>query len=198
VHPVLGYFVTLSTLCITHLRVHPDLWFTPIYEIVWFVEVAEERRNSAPQLPPLNTTGTTRLSVISRRHSTTSVPRDVENQLASSLNLEKPLPSPTPSNNVWWARLLPGRAGRDHPFRFRRMRGPELRWWVKGGEDSGETNDDQGADDGDPPEYPGLQPQPPPGESQFLPHPPRSLNEDEPIPVDDRSEWVHAEQALRF
>lgn len=197
---MLGYFVTISTLCITHLRVYPGLWFTSIYTIVWFIDdgVADKRSSqSAPQIPPLETSGPTRLSVFSRRHSTSSIPRDAENQLSGGPNLEKPLPSsPTPSN-VWWGRLLPGRPGRDHPFRFRRVRGVEFKWWPG---ESGENNEQGGAGDLDidPPKYPGSQPQTPAvGESRFLPYPPASLNENEPIPVDNRSEWVHAEQALR-
>lgn len=191
-HPVLGYFVAILTLCITHLRVYPAIWFTSVYTIVWFVdEGAADKRNAAPQIPPLDTSGPTRLSVFSRRHSTSSLPRDVENKLPGSPDLDKPLPSPTPSNvSVWWGRLLPGRPGRDHPFSFRRARGPELRWWTN------RDNNEQEANDNDPPEYPGSQPQTP-AESRFLPHPPASLNENEPVPVDNRSEWVRAEQALK-
>jgi hypothetical protein len=198
---VLGYFVTISTLCITHLRVYPALWSTSIYTIVWFIDdgAADKRSSqSAPQIPPLETTGPTRLSVFSRRHSTSSIPRDVENQPSGGSNLEKPLPSsPTPSN-VWWGRLLPGRPGRDHPFRFRRARGVEFKWWPGESGENDEQRAGAGDSDIDPPKYPGSQPQTPAaGESRFLPYPPASLNENEPIPVDNRSEWVHAEQALR-
>jgi hypothetical protein len=190
-HPVLGYFVAISTLCITHLRLYPALWSTSIYTIVWFVDDgAADKRSAAPQIPPLETSGPTRLSVFSRRHSTSSIPRDVENQPSGNPNLDKPLPvpSPTPSSNVWWGRLLPGRAGRDHPFGFRRAKGPDFKWWA--------NEQEQEAGDNDPPKYPGSQPQTP-GESRFLPYPSESLNENEPIPVDNRSEWVRAEQALR-
>src|SRR6266436_6433635 len=200
-HAVLGYFVAISTLCITHLRVYAALWFTSVYTIVWFIDDnATDKRSaqSAPQIPPLETSGPTRLSVFSRRHSTSSIPRDVENQqLSGSPNLEKPLPSsPTPSN-VWWGRLLPGRPGRDHPFCFRRAKGAELKWWANGEPENNEHELAAG-DYNDPPKYPGSQPQTPAaGESRFLPYPPASLNENEPIPVDNRSEWVDAEQALR-
>lgn len=189
---MLGYFVAISTLCITHLRVYPAIWFTSVYTIVWFVDDgAADKRSAAPQIPPLDAAGPTRLSVFSRRHSTSSIPQDVEDKLPGNPNLDKPLPSPAPSNvNVWWGRLLPGRPGRDHPFSFRRARGPELRWWTN------RDDDEQEANDNDPPKYPGSQPQTP-AESRFLPHPPASLNENEPIPVDNRSEWVRAEQALR-
>ena len=202
---VLGYFVAISTLCIAHLRNHPALWFTSIYSITWFADddnvvSAANRRSLAPQLPPFESSGPTRLSVISRRHSTSSFPRDVENQVSSgSPDIDKPLPSPAPSNansaNAWWGRLIPGRAGKDHPFRFRRTKAPEYKWWVKGEENNSNDNDDQEACDKAPPEYPGSQPQTP-GESRFVPYPSMPLNEDEPIPVDNRSEWVHAERAL--
>ena len=205
---VLGYFVAISTLCIAHLRSHPELWFTSIYSIVWFADgsggVGTDRRSSVPQIPPLGDSGPTRLSVLSRRHSTSSLPRDVENQLSGNPNLDKPLPSLAQSN-TWWGRLLPGQAGRDHPFRFRRAKGPEYRWWASGEnrEENNESNDEAG--DNDPPKYPGSQPptpgpeaefDPQAGESRFLPHPPIPLNEDAPIPVDNRSEWVRAGRAL--
>jgi hypothetical protein len=201
---VLGYFVTMSTLCITHLRKHPTLWSTSIYSIVWFADdgddvAATNRRSTVPQLPPLETSGPTRLSVIPRRPSTSSLPRDVERDAedqssSDSPDVNKPLPSPAPSNvSAWWGRLLPGRPGKDHPFRFRRARAPDYKWWVKGV--NGNNDDDQGAGDNAPPEYPGSQPQTP-GESRFVPYPSVSLNEDEPIPVDNRSEWVSAERAL--
>ncbi|KAI9510878.1 hypothetical protein F5148DRAFT_489919 [Russula earlei] len=192
---LLGYFIAISTLCIAHVRLHPALWFTSIYSVVWFDDDDEAHtRSAAPQLPPLETSGPTRLSVLTRRHSTTSLPRDVENHLLQppgGLNVDKPLPSPTPSSNAWWGRLLPGQAGRDHPFGFRRAKGPELRWWSK------EENDDRGAGgdvgDSDPPEYPGSRPQSA-GDMRFQPYPSISLNEDEPIPVDNRSEWLRAGQ----
>lgn len=193
---VLGYFIAISTLCITHLRLYPALWSTSIYTIVWFVDDgAADKRSAAPQIPPLENPGPTRLSVFSRRHSTSSLPRDVEDQPSTSPNLNKPLPlpSPTPSSKVWWGRLLPGRPGRDHPFSFRRTKGPELRWWAN--RENNEQQEQQGTDNNDPPEYPGSQPQTP-GESRFLPYPSTSVNENEPIPVDNRSEWVRAEQAL--
>ena len=173
---------------------YPALWVTSIYTIVWFVDGGTaDNGSSAPQIPPLENAGLTRLSVFSRRHSTSSLPRDVENQPAASPNLNKPLPSPSPSSKLWWGRLLPGRPGRDHPFSFRRAKGPDFRWWAN--KENNEQQEPQGAGDSDPPEYPGSQPQTP-GESRFVPYPSASLNENEPIPVDNRSEWVRAEQAL--
>jgi hypothetical protein len=188
---VLGYFIVISTLCITHLRLHPALWVTSIYSIVWFTDdVVRDRRSLAPQIPPLDTSGATRLSVIPRRHSTTSLPRDVESQLTgTNPDVDKPLPSPAPSSKAWWGRLVPGRPGKDHPFGFRRAKAPEYRWWAKG------EHNDGGDSDKAPPKYPGSQP-PTPDESRFLPYPPMPLNEDEPIPVDNRSRWVSAERAL--
>ena len=189
--------MAISALCITHLRAYPALWFTSIYAIVWFIDADQRSSQSAPQIPPLETSGPTRLSVFSRRHSTSSIPRDVENQPSGGPNLEKPLPSsPTPSN-VWWGRLLPGRPGRDHPFGIRRAKRVDFKWWSG---ESGENNEREAGDgdsDNDPPKYPGSQPQTPAAdESRFLPYPPASLNENEPVPVDNRSEWVNADQAL--
>jgi hypothetical protein len=129
----------------------------------------------------------------------------VENQSAQatgSPDVDKPLPSPAPSMSAWWGRLLPGRPGKDHPFGFRRAKVPEYKWWV-GGEDSGKRQPEAVAGVGvgdeaqDPPEYPGSRPLTP-GETRFLPYPSVPLNEDEPIPVDNRSAWVRADRALGF
>jgi len=200
VHLVLAYFVTLLTLCIAHLRLHPALLTTSIYSVVWFDDdVAAEKRSSAPQLPPLDTSAPpTRLSALTRRHSATSLSRDVENQpqRSGNLNLDKPLPVPSPtlSQRAWWGRVRAGRPGKDHPFKFRRAKPHEFRWWVKG-----ENNEQEevGEEDksNDPPEYPGSRPQST-GESRFLPYPSMSLNEDEPIPVDNRSKWLRAGEAF--
>ncbi|KAI9446416.1 hypothetical protein H4582DRAFT_2165153 [Lactarius indigo] len=189
---LLGYFMAITTLCITHLRLYPALWSMPLYDIAWFEEDnAKDKRNSAPQLPPINASTLTRLSVVSRRHSTSSLPWDVENQVpvSTSPDREKPLPSPTPSN-VWWGRLLPGRAGKDHPFSIRRAKRTEFQW---------ESNEgDLGYGRRAPSTYPGLQA--PPGVSQFPPYPSVTevaLNEDEPIPLGDRSQWVRAARVPR-
>ncbi len=190
---VLGYFIAITTLCISHLRLYPALLSMSLYDITWFVEDnARDKRNSAPQLPPLNTSALTRLSVTSRRHSISSLPRDVENQVPVSVSpdREKPLPSPAPSN-VWWGRLLPGRAGKDHPFSIRRVKRPEFQW--QGNE--GELGYGQHA----PSIYPGLQVTSL-GVSQFPPYPSVTevaLNEDEPIPLGDRSQWVRAARVPR-
>jgi hypothetical protein len=70
-------------------------------------------------------------------------------------------------------------------------------------EENNEGNDEAG--DNAPPKYPGSQPPTPgpeaefdseAGGSRFLPQPPIPFDEDEPIPVDNRSEWVRAERAL--
>jgi hypothetical protein len=155
-----------------------------LYDVDWFVEDnAKDKRSSAPQLPPLNTSTLTRLSVSSRRHSTSSLPRDVENQVPVSVSLDggKPLPSPVPSN-VWWARLLPGRAGKDYPFDIRRGKVPEFQWQGnEGGLGYGQ-------------QAPSMQ-VPSPGVSQPSAYPSVTevgLNDDEPIPLGDRSQWVRA------
>lgn len=175
-------------MCITHLRLYPTLWSTSVYDITWFADGgAEDKGSSAPQLPSLDTSGSTRLSIVSRRHSTSSLPQYVENQPPVNLGPQKPLPSPA-SSNAWWGRLLPGQPGRDHPFRFRRAPGPEYRWWV---DDEG-----QGAGDDTRRKDPESQVQSL-GESQIPPDPSESLNEDEPIPLGDRSQWVRAGQVSR-
>jgi hypothetical protein len=64
-----------------------------LYDIDWFVEdYAKDKRSSVPQLPPLNTSTLTRLSVASRRHSFSSLPRDVENQVPVSVSPESGSP----------------------------------------------------------------------------------------------------------
>ncbi|KAH9981256.1 hypothetical protein BGW80DRAFT_321286 [Lactifluus volemus] len=177
---LLAYFVAISTLCITHLRLYPALWFTSVYDIIWFADVGvEDKRSSAPQLPPLDTSSATRLSIISRRHSTSSLPRYVENQPQTNPKPQKPLRS-SARLSVWWGRLLPGRPGRDHPFRFRRARGPEYQWWA---------NDNVRVAGHD------TTRQDPESQAQSSAEPQRlsvSLNEDEPIPLGDRSQWVRA------
>jgi hypothetical protein len=183
---VLAYFVAISTLCVTHLRLYPELWFTSVYDIAWFTDVGvEDKRSSAPQLPPLDTSpSATRLSIISRRHSTSSLPRYVENQPEPEPKPQKPLRS-SARLSVWWGRLLPGRPGRDHPFRFRRARGPEYQWWV----------DDHGRGAGH-----DTRRQDPELQGQLSADPQRlsgSLNEDEPIPLGDRSQWVRAGRTAR-
>jgi len=186
---LLGYFIAIMSLCIAHLRSYPALWSMSLYDIDWFVEDnAKDKRSSVPQLPPLNASALTRLSVASRRHSTSSLPRDVENQVPVSVSLdrEKPLPSPVPSN-VWWGRLLPGRAGKDHPFNIRRMKRVEFQWQSNEG------------DLGYGQQAPSTQ-VPLPGVSQSSAYPSVTevvLNEDEPIPLGDRSQWVRAATAPR-
>lgn len=121
-------------LSVTHLHVRENLFSISIYNLVWFDDDATTNKpTSAPQLPPLNTPSA-RLSIVSRRYSTSSLPRarrgDVENQFPLNFNHDKPLPS-SPSS-TWWGGLLPGRAGRDHPFTIRRARDgvdiPNLPW----------------------------------------------------------------------
>ncbi|KAH9043192.1 hypothetical protein EDB85DRAFT_1913970 [Lactarius pseudohatsudake] len=154
---LLGYFIAITTLCITHLRLYPALWSTPLYDIAWFVEDnAEDKRNSAPQLPPINTSTLTRLSVA-------SLP------VSASPDREKALP-----------------AGKDHPFSIRRAKRPEFQW------EGNEGNLGYGLHASS--TYPRLQ-VPSSDVSQFPPYPSVTevaLNEDEPIPLGDRSLWVRA------
>jgi len=155
-----------------------------LYDIAWFAEDnTKDKHSSVPQLPPLNTSPS-RLSVVYRRHSTSSLPRDVENQVPVpvSTDRENPLPSPTPSN-VWWGRLLPGRAGKDHPFSIRRVRRPEFQW-------RSNNEGDLGYPQYAPTTYPtGVSPSPYPPITEV------ALNEDEPIPLGHRSQWVRAVKA---
>jgi hypothetical protein len=214
---VLAYFITILALCVAHLHVRETLWSTSIYDVAWFDDdaYATNRRISAPQLPPLNTSGP-RLSIASRRHSTSSLPRargDVENQFPASFSREKPLPPLSP--NTWWGRLLPGRAGRDHPFTIRRARdGVNLRNAPSARNIPGDdvqisisipappasrpyyhfyhTGDEwrqrqTTTEDGSSSQL-RFPPYPAPWASQDE----TALNEDEPIPMGDRSQWVRA------
>jgi hypothetical protein len=230
---VLGYFVTILALCVSHLRVHLDLWSTPIYEVAWFDD-GKCRHSSAPQLPPLDT---------SPIHLTITPPllQDqndsavaVENQQSRTEPGPQPEPvreKPLPSNpNVWWDRIIPGQAGRDHPFTFRRPgerptnypihRSSSLRRALSSSSSSSRRNDWDGPRVAAAtlpyyqPQYIGhvwnQPPQPLPRlneEESFgvSPHnttdPGQSamvdvvLNENEPIPMGDRSQWVRAAQA---
>jgi len=181
---LLGYFIAIVTLCTAHLHLYPALWSMSLYDMDWFVDNTKDKRSSVPQLPPLNTSTLTRLSVTSRRHSTSSLSRDLENQVPVSVNREKPLPSPVPSN-VWWGRLLPGQAGKDHPFKIRRVKRPEFQW--QGNE--GELGYGQHASSTQVPGVSQSQPYPSVTRAGFLF---TGFNEDEPIPLGDRSQWVRA------
>jgi hypothetical protein len=228
---VLGYFVTILALCVSHLRVHMDLWSTPIYEVAWFDD-GKNKHSSAPQLPPLDT---------SPIHLTITPPL-LQDQNDSAVAVEnqqprtEPDPEPEPvrekrlrSNpNVWWDRIIPGRAGRDHPFAFRRPgelptahhypshRSSSLRR----ASSSTRRNDWDGPRVAAAtlpyyqPQYGRVWQQPPQPLPQLSeeeesfgvsphhtidPGPPAMvdvvLNENEPIPVGDRSQWVRAVQA---
>jgi hypothetical protein len=212
---VLGYFVAILALCITHARVHPELWSTPIYNVAWFDD-ERTKRTSAPQLPPLDTSPV-HLSI------TPPLPRsqdDLEGQLPAGLNREKPLPS---SPNVWWGRMFPGRAGRDHPFTIRRpgRRAPDHYYPSHRTSSSGPREGSVKRNNRDRPRpaaatlpYHPLQPgrgwqqqrQETQGDSSRFGVSPNLdpgpsvvvdvvVNEDEPIPLGDRTQWVPAAQA---
>jgi hypothetical protein len=213
---VLGYFVTILALCVSHLRVLPELWSTPVYDIEWFDD-GKSKNTSAPQLPPLDT---------SPIHLTITPPllqaqndggADVENQqfrADPNPDLERSLPS-TP--NVWWDRIIPGRAGRDHPFAIRRPgERPPNHYYP-------ELSTSARRNDWDRPRVvaatlPSYQPQygrgwqqqqqPQQQQESFGVSPRRimddhglsavvdvMLNEDEPIPMGDQSQWVRASHA---
>ncbi|KAI0273675.1 hypothetical protein BC834DRAFT_966164 [Gloeopeniophorella convolvens] len=185
---LLAYWIAVMTLCITHLRLHDQLWRTPIYAVTWFSEDGTAAsRDEAPQLPPLDTSTSARLSVVPpRRHSISSFPQDVERQ--NPVDREKPLPSPG-QPSAWYTRLLPGRPGKDHPFAFRRTKAPEFQWWVPPAQGDGENPSPKlrpvpAAGDSEPPPLAAL---PPAREAE--------LDEDKPIPAGSRSQWVRAAQA---
>lgn len=219
---MLGYFVAILALCVAHLRTHPRIWSTSIYDIAWFDD-GEGKRSSAPQLPPLDTSPIN-LSI------TPPLPRphaddDVENRPPAEASREKPLPS---SPNVWWGRMFAGRAGRDHPFTIRRPGGRATGHYYPDYQSATEPrrNNRNNNDNGEMEEptrlaaatLPSYRPQLPGREWQqretqdestrfgVVPDQPTGnpgpsftvnvvLNEDEPIPVGDRSQWVRAPQA---
>ena len=233
---VLGYFVTILALCVSHLRVHLDLWSTPIYEVAWFDD-GKNKHSSAPQLPPLDT---------SPIHLTFRPPRlRVQNDSAAAGGIQQsrsepdpePQPEPVrenplPSNpNVWWDRMIPGRAGRDHPFTIRRPgelpkthHYPSHRLSSLRRASSSSSSVRRNDWDGPrvtattlpyyPPQYgrvrkQPLQPLPQLNEEEessgVSPHDTIDsglsamidvvLNENDPIPVGDRSQWVRAAQS---
>lgn len=227
---VLGYFVTILALCVSHLRVHLDLWSTPIYEVAWFDD-GKNKRSSVPQLPPLDT---------SPIHLTITPPllQDQNNSVAlvetQQFRTEPdPIPEPVrgkplpPNPNVWWDRIIPGRAGRDHPFAFRRPGERPTNYPIHRSSSirrasSSSTSTRRSDWDGPTvaaatlpykqPQYGRVRKQPPQPlprlneEEGFDVLPQRTIypgpsvmvdvvvNENEPIPVGDRSGWVRAVQ----
>ena len=223
---VFGYFVTVLALCVSHLRVHLDLWSISIYEVEWFDD-EKNKHSSAPQLPPLDT---------SPIHLTITPPLLVQDQNDSAVVVEnqqsrtEPVPEPEPvrekplpSNpNVWWDRIIPGRAGRDHPFTIRRPGERPTAHYYPSHQSSSLRRASSSSDWDVPrvaaatlpyyqPQYGRVWQQPPqplprvneeeeisprhtidPGSSSMVDV---VLNEDEPIPAGDRSHWVRATQA---
>ncbi|KAI0288625.1 hypothetical protein BC826DRAFT_677944 [Russula brevipes] len=123
-----GYFIAVLTLGVAHWRVHRGLWFTPIHDVPWF----DDKSSSAPQLPPLDTSpidlslppplllqSPTPASAPGRRRRGEPAAPPGRRRRRRIIQSEKPLPS-SPRPNVWWDRLRPGQAGRDHPFAIRR------------------------------------------------------------------------------
>jgi hypothetical protein len=175
--------------------------------MTWF---DEGKRSSVPQLPPLNTSPI-HLSL------TPPLPQppadaDVENRLPTEPSREKPLPSP----NVWWGRMFPGRAGRDHPFTIRRPGGrardhyyPSFRASTAPRRNNNRDRDESTRVPAA--TLPSYLPQPgrgwqqatTPGVLSDRPGPVAGpsvvadvvLDEDAPIPVGDRSQWVRASRA---
>lgn len=223
---MLGYFIALVALCVTHLREYSTLWLTPIYDIAWFDD-GDSKRSSVPQLPPLDTSPI-HLSI-------TPLPQanddDVENRLPAMAPMtadqtrDEPLPS-SPRSKVWWGAMFPGRAGRDHPFAIRRPGGRGEGHYYPSYHSSTEPrrktkNEKDNNNDlvrsptirvpaATLPSYRAQQSRrswqrpPRPQAAQDTPDllsPGPSFmvdvvtNEDEPIPVGDRSQWVRAVRA---
>lgn len=215
---VLGYFVTILALCISHLRVLPELWSAPIYDIAWFDD-GKNKYTSAPQLPPLDTSPIN-LAITPPLLQAQNDGGDLESQQQPRADPnpdhEKSLPS-TP--NVWWNRIISGRAGRDHPFTIRRPgEQPATHYYPSS---SGRVSPSAGVRDSDRPRVVaatlpygqaqygrGWQQQSRPHQAEslgFSPYRPMDpgpstmvdveLNEDEPVPVGDRTMWVRAAEA---
>jgi hypothetical protein len=232
---VLGYFIAIVALCVAHLRTYPELWSMSIYDIAWFDD-GDGKRSSAPQLPPLDTTPVD-LSITPFPQPQAS--DDIESRLpvAADLPRERPLPS---SPNVWWGRMFPGRAGRDHPFAIRRpgdrprehyypSQDPDYRSSTEPRRNNNNNNNDNRAENADGPmvmvtrvpvaaaTIPAYLPQSKPEWQQQrqqqqretrgefgmsrdrrgsaprrLSFVPEEVDEDQPIPVGDRSQWVRA------
>jgi len=230
---VLGYFITVLALCVSHLRVHLDLWSTPIYEVAWFDDGKNEH-SSAPQLPyfdksihftitpPLLQDQNDTAVIVENRQSRTEPDPELEPGREKSLPLNR---------NVWWDRIVPGgRAGRDHPFTIRRPGEQPTNHHYPNHRSSSlrrasllspaSRNDWDGPSVAAAtlpyyqPQYGRVLQQPPQPlprlneeEESFGVSPHQmidpvpsamvdaALNENEPIPVGDRSQWVRAAQA---
>ncbi|VDC06005.1 unnamed protein product [Peniophora sp. CBMAI 1063] len=132
---MLSYFLTILGLAIGHMRTEPGIWTKSLYKVPWFD--SDRVSKFPPVLPPLNKHESTRLSFLSRRHSLSVFPEDVE-QSAGGTPAERPsAPEPktpkTPSSmfntmplfkrtdssdqsRPWWARVRDIRPGIDVPF----------------------------------------------------------------------------------
>lgn len=225
---MLGYFVTVLALCVSHLRVHLDLWSTPIYEVAWFDD-GKNKHSSAPQLPPLDTSPihlTITPPLLQDQNDSAVIVENRQSRIEpnpepeSEPVRENPLP-PNPNVNVWWDHVTPGRAGRDHPFTIRRpgersLDHPSHRSSSSSLRRSSSTSARRNSGSRVAaatlpyyqPQYGRVwqhPPQPLPRlneeEESFAVSPRHTakvnvvLNENEPIPVGDRSQWVRAAQA---
>ncbi|KAI0065470.1 hypothetical protein BV25DRAFT_1693584 [Artomyces pyxidatus] len=115
---MLGYFLTLLGMSVGHMHTVANIWTSSIYSVPWFAE-HDCTKPAAPQLPPIQTFFSPKR--VSRRHSTSSFPQDVEAHPQGPS--EKPLPAVRPadarsveSTRPWWAIQLRGRPGKDRPF----------------------------------------------------------------------------------
>ena len=216
---MLGYFVTILALCVSHLRVLPGLWSTPIYDIAWFDD-GKSKNSSAPQLPPLDTSpihlNITPPPLQAQNNSDTNV-ENLQLRASPNLDHEKSLPS---APAVWWNGIISGRAGRDHPFAIRRPGEQVANHYYPSS--SERVSSSIRRPDSDRPRVAAAlpydqaqygrgwlqQPRPrqvenlgvspyrvvDPGPSTMVDVMINELNEDEPVPVGDRSTWVRAAQ----
>jgi len=223
---VLAYFLSLFSTSLGHVDQRPSIWTCSVYSIPWFHERDVDKQNSAPQLPPLAMHHFSFLpSRPERRHSTTSVRPEIEKQSlngspeSSDTLHEKHRSVSTPQeeaktsqsaerNGPWWARQIPVRPGRDHPFALNAnpQRAISTRSQVAPARRTDKARDTEGTTGtvgGDPlagtavyhraegttPSEPPLTPY-----TQFSK---ATLDPDKPIPLPQISSWVRADAARR-
>ncbi|KAI0310044.1 hypothetical protein OF83DRAFT_920934 [Amylostereum chailletii] len=220
---MLTYFLAILGLSVGHMHEHPGLWSRSIYTVPWFEDHSVSKY--PPRLPPIDTAASTRLSVLSRRlsrrHSLSSFPEDVEENPrtpsvaagttpVSAGNAEKPLPPIRPdsgsdTSRPWWARVGSRRA-MDLPFpvRFHGFRdGASIKSKRKGKAVVTPTYDDDVVPENFPDDYTGSRTFPflekrRPGQAPLPPYPKitrEMLDPNHPVPLPPLSEWVRADEA---
>jgi hypothetical protein len=191
-----------------------ELWSISIYDIAWFDD-GKSKYTFPPQLPPLDTS--VRFTVTPPNFRDEDSDPDVQNQ---QLQADLDPRSLSTTSNVWWHRMTRGRAGRDHPFAIRRFGERAASHSLGHGLSSSSLAKAAARrNDRDEPTVvstilPYYQSQyvngwQPPQQESFAVAPRRTvdpgpsnmvdvvLNEDEPVPVGDRSQWVRAVQTVQ-